>query len=414
MNFNIELTWNPQMNCLRILSKTFHARHPSENIKLRSLSSSFPRLQKLVYNKQFDNALRGLARGNKGPEDATEHEQIKEEWDKVVACRENEILEATVKDKMETENPEGEEADSAISQMRRPATEFVENSQEYWNSLANSTVRRYISLVVLPSSQGQIIRTLQQSALKEIIITEGQKACLVWFDMDLMGETPGLNAQVGLRRFPEVKGDGDFKNLLQSVMLARGAQVKSDAGEVTVPGNGEIIAVHTAERGLLQAEVRKVFRLQAARHEGTDCEEKCINVIFSEETVRSRKKRIRGSEAYTTLTSIQAFSAAQLVPGVVPEKKRMHYPGWNNGNVVGWVDALPATALWESTREVKEKILGNQTMKLSTAEAAGFCDIVFFRLFHFFGWLFYCLFFWCCSLRFDKGTECHFAEQTAR
>ena len=375
------------MNCLRILSQTFHARHPSENIKIRSLSSSFPRLQKLVYNKQFDNALRGVARGNKGPEDATEHEQIKEEWDKVVACR-------AVKDKMETENPEGEEADSAISQMRRPATEFVENSQEYWNSLANSTVRRYISLVVLPSSQGQIIRTLQQSALKEIIITEGQKSCLVWFDMDLMGETPGLNAQVGLRRFPEVKGDGDFKNLLQSVMLARGAQVKSDAGEVTVPGNGEIIAVRTAERGLLQAEVRKVFRLKAARHEGTDCDEKCINVIFSEETVRSRKKRVRGSEAYTTLTSIQAFSAAQLVPGVVPEKKRMHYPGWNNGNVVGWVDALPATALWESTREVKEKILGNQTMKLSTAEAAGFCDmIVFFRLFYFLVWLFYCLFF---------------------
>ena len=67
------------------------------------------------------------------------------------------------------------------------------------------------------------------------------------------------------------------------------------------------------------------------------------------------------------------------------------------------------------TREVKEKILENQTMKLSTAEAAGFCDmIVFFRLFYFLVWLFYCLFFWCCSLRFDKGTECHLAEQTAR
>ena len=35
------------------------------------------------------------------------------------------------------QNPEGEEADSAISQMRRPATEFVENSLEYWNSLAS-------------------------------------------------------------------------------------------------------------------------------------------------------------------------------------------------------------------------------------------------------------------------------------
>ncbi|CAL1162137.1 unnamed protein product [Cladocopium goreaui] len=316
----------------------------SEN---KSQCSASLTLIKLVYNKQFDNALRGLARGNKGPEDATEHEQIKEEWDKVVACRENEILEATVKDKMETENPEGEEADSAISQMRRLATEFVEKSQEYWNSLANSTVRRYISLVVLPSSQGQIIRILQQRALKEIITTEGQKSCLFWFDMDLMGETPGLHAQVGLRRFPEVKGGGDFKKLLQSVMLARGAQVKSDAGEVTVPGTGEIIAVHTAERGSLQAEVRKVFRLQAARHEGTDCEEKCINVIFSEETARSRKKRIRGSEAYTTLTSIQAFS--------------------DGTTETSWGGSTLSRRLRYGSPPGKSKILGNQTMKLSTA-----------------------------------------------
>ena len=69
--------------------------------------------------------------------------------------------------------------------MRRPATEFTENSQEYWNSLANSAVRRYVSLQVLPSTQQQIVRAIQQSTLQEVLVPEGQKSCVVWFDLDL-------------------------------------------------------------------------------------------------------------------------------------------------------------------------------------------------------------------------------------
>ena len=147
----------------------------------------------------------------------------------MIAVRDNEILEANVKDKMDVDKEENAgEGDTALSQMRRPATEFTENSQEYWNSLANSTVRRYVSLQVLPSTQQQIVRAIQQSTLQEVLVPEGQKSCLVWFDVDLCGETKGVNSQVGLRRNPSIDGTSDFRNIIQAVMLARGAQVKSD------------------------------------------------------------------------------------------------------------------------------------------------------------------------------------------
>ena len=79
-----------------------------------------------MYNKNFDHALRNLARANKGAEECAENDSIKEEWDKVIAVRDNEILEANVKDKMDVDKEENAgEGDTALSQMRRPATEFT-------------------------------------------------------------------------------------------------------------------------------------------------------------------------------------------------------------------------------------------------------------------------------------------------
>ena len=58
----------------------------------------------------------------------------------------------------------------------------------------------------------------------------------------------------------------------------------------------------------------------------------------------------------------------------------MHYAGYNLGNVIGWVDAIQPGAMWETTRDVKEKILGGKANKLTSAEEAGalFVFYVFF------------------------------------
>ena len=104
-----------------------------------------------------------------------------------------------------------------------------------------------------------------------------------------MGENMGVNSQIGLRRLQPLDGNGEIKSLIQATMLARGAQVKSDQGEITVPAPGEIVCFHAAsDRPGAISELRKIFRLAAAtRGDTIDCEQKDIMVVFQEESVRS-------------------------------------------------------------------------------------------------------------------------------
>ena len=48
-----------------------------------------------------------------------------------------------------------------------------------------------------------------------------------------------------------------------------------------MPGQSEIICIHTGDT--VNSEVRKCFRLLSAKHDGTDCEEKLISVVFAED-----------------------------------------------------------------------------------------------------------------------------------
>ena len=163
------------------------------------------------------------------------------------------------------------------------------------------------------------------------------RSCLTWCDLDYMGENMGVNSQIGLRRLQSLDGNGEIKSLIQATMLARGAQVKSDQGEITAPAPGEIVCFHAAsDRPGAISELRKIFRLAAAtRGDTIDCEQKDIMVVFQEESVRSRKKRIKGSEAYRCDSYLHLFSGLTLIPGLVPEKRRLHYDGFNTGNVMG-------------------------------------------------------------------------------
>ena len=171
----------------------------------------------------------------------------------------------------------------------------------------------------------------------------------------------GVNSQIGLRRLQPLDGNGEIKSLIQATMLARGAQVKSDQGQITVPAPGEIVCFHAAsDRPGAISELRKIFRLAG--------EQKNITVVFQEESVRSRKKRIKGSEAYRCDSYLHLFSGLTLIPGLAPEKRRLHYDGFNTGNVMGWVTCLQPNSLWEATRKDKEKILGPKALKLTTAE----------------------------------------------
>lgn len=107
-------------------------------------------------------------------DEVMENEVIKEAWDKVVALRENELTEQEVKEKAsEAQEPEGEE--TSIAKMRKAPTSYTENSHQYWLAVANASVRRLLSFVVLPTTQRSMELAVGQSALKDVVVEAGSK-----------------------------------------------------------------------------------------------------------------------------------------------------------------------------------------------------------------------------------------------
>ena len=63
----------------------------------------FVPLQKLVYSKHYDSAMKAFCRGNKNVDEVMELPQTKEDCDRVVACRENKLVNEQAKKKTEDE-----------------------------------------------------------------------------------------------------------------------------------------------------------------------------------------------------------------------------------------------------------------------------------------------------------------------
>jgi hypothetical protein len=131
--------------------------------------------QKLIYSKTWDNSLKQLARGNKNIDEVMELPPVKEEWDRLLALRENEM----VNEKAAASAVDGgsltAEEETPLSTMRRPPTDFKEHSMQYWKAVANTSVRRYITFSCTPATQTQMTRIVSQSPLKDCVLNEGFK-----------------------------------------------------------------------------------------------------------------------------------------------------------------------------------------------------------------------------------------------
>ena len=112
------------------------------------------------------------------------------------------------------------------------------------------------------------------------------------------------------------------------------------------------VAIHCTGRSATDTmrDVKKVFRLASSKSDQIDCHQKNYSLIFNEESIRQRKKRIRGSDPYSQQTTLAVFSGKPLVPDMVPDKRRIYYAGYTSGDVIGWLELLPAQDLWETSR----------------------------------------------------------------
>ncbi len=212
------------------------------------------------------------------------------------------------------------------------------------------TVRRHATFATEPTTQQHLQTVLSQASVKDITGEDGKTTVLIWLDVDALGESMGPHGQPKLRK-RAVLDIAVLRKLVHGAILGHHGQKKSDTGEATLPAPGDVVVLYDGGRGkTTRKELRSLFRLQSSRNDIIDCEEKLVTLVHNEESVRMRKQRVRGSEAYSQQGTMAFYSSKQLIPDMIPEVKRNHYPGYNTGDVVGWVTALPPSALWRTSR----------------------------------------------------------------
>lgn len=82
-----------------------------------------------------------------------------------------------------------------------------------------------------------------------------------------------------------------------------------------------------------------------------DAEVKKLLITYDDESMRSRKKRSRGS--YSTY-SMYHIASNQILSQAIPEKQYQIHKGYCTGDVFGPVKAIQASELWHGSRTLKE------------------------------------------------------------
>ena len=304
-------------------------------------------LQALVYCKKFDSAMRGICRQGGSPEAILESEGVATEWKKIQDALANEEAERKVA-AGEAPSEEAEETTDAAAEvltLRKGPTAFTQGSAAYWRAVANQVVRTYCQIAVEATSLDGVSLGVSQCNLKDLRGSMGESCVLIHLDVDLLGETYGPNCQESLRkRFnPE---NGLLRKLLHGALLGRGAQRRTEEGEATTVPEGDLVAIHSGvDRAT--SNCKALFRLSTAKKGDMDSEIKDLLVTFDDESVRNRKKRVRG--AYSTY-STYILASGQHLTNAVPERQYPHHKGYCAADVFGPVKAIKASDLWHATR----------------------------------------------------------------
>ncbi len=302
--------------------------------------------------------MRQLARSQRTAAEVLEYENISEAWQAVLADREKEDTERRAHEAEGTAGEEDEDVEKALTlrrhpclmDLRKPPTSFPEKSQLYWRSVANMTVRQHTEFIAEGETQTHVTTSIAQSAVNKATVEEGKSVLMIWLDLDCVGEGCGPHGQPRLRRRPNYN-ISILRKLLHGVLLARGGKKKSEDGEATTPAPCDIVAIHEGAKSIsTRKDMRSLFRLRCARSDSIDAFEKSLLVVYKEESVRTRKRRVRGSEAYSCASPLHMYSPATLIPDMLAEAQRQEYEGFNTGDVIGRVRALQPNDLWLTTR----------------------------------------------------------------
>ena len=321
-------------------------------------------VQEVVFMKTYDNLIKQAMKPNSHPEILSEVETLQEMWKQVCSLRENELAEEKAALKGQEEQSEEEEEDDPAAQgheyllkmVRKTPNTLPQGSPQYWKSVANQTVRMYVTCLPESSTPATMVTAVEQLNLSPGEV--GKSCTLVHLDTSLLGESTGPVAQEGLRKVwrPD---EAVLQKLFGSTLVALGAQQDKN-GKCTSPGEGVVAAV-VDPLGVLP----KTFLKDASSQTVWICFNEAQHVFslllffwlplllflipsLLQDSIRARKKKVRG-HSYSQRLELGLFSDKSL--GVVlPEKPRQIYSGWSSGDAIAFVTALPPSQLWKLSR----------------------------------------------------------------
>ena len=90
---------------------------------------------------------------------------------------------------------DADETTKAVNAARAAPTSLAKGTPAYWRAVANGTVRSYVTFAVEPKTRDQVATIVSQSALKDVDVETGEKAVMVFLDVENLGESMGPNAR---------------------------------------------------------------------------------------------------------------------------------------------------------------------------------------------------------------------------
>ncbi len=322
--------------------------------------------EEVVFGRGFDNSLRVCAKGTGNPEEALEHSNIKEKWDIAVGKLHDErvALQAATETIEPTADHDAAPLEETLTELRKGPSCFPQDSPNYWRSVANMFLRTYVSFVAEPSTPGHLATMVRQSSLQAIRGEDGKSSVLILLDIDLLQEPANR---------PERKPPAHeslIRKLVHGALIGRGApkQNDSDSPEATVPVDQDVVVLHDGGRAHMKTALQSPFKLASSTSGALDAQEKQVTVVLNEESVRKRKKRVRGSEPYSLKSTLYFMSSKLLVPDTVPEIADKKYPGYNVGDVVGFVNQRPLANTWHLPPKDKRALFGPRLIVSDAAD----------------------------------------------
>ena len=103
------------------------------------------------------------------------------------------------------------------------------------------------------------------------------------------------------------------------------------------------------------------------KHTCREGEKMTVWLALAHDSVRQRKKLIRGSNATTQRIEMHLFTE-RFLGLTIPEVPRKHYAGYSHGDCVGFITAVAPQQLWRLPRAEKEDVLGSRKVTVSQAD----------------------------------------------